>query len=120
MKGIIKLEELMLLFFGFYLFTLMGMPWWWFFALLLTPDIGMLGYLVNNKIGAFTYNLFHHRGLAILLYLAGKSFLNLPLLELTGIILFSHIAMDRVFGYGLKYEKGFKFTHLGEIGNKNG
>jgi hypothetical protein len=23
-------------------------------------------------------------------------------------------------GYGLKYEKGFKFTHLGEIGKKNG
>jgi hypothetical protein len=94
--------------------------WWWFFALLLTPDIGMLGYLAGNKIGAFTYNLFHHRGLAILLYLVGMSYLNLPLLELTGIILFSHVAMDRVFGYGLKYEKGFKFTHLGEIGNKNG
>ncbi|HZJ19645.1 MAG TPA: DUF4260 family protein [Pricia sp.] len=28
--------------------------------------------------------------------------------------------MDRIFGYGLKYNKGFKFTHLGEIGNTNG
>ena len=24
--------------------------------------------------------------------------------------------MDRVAGYGLKYENGFKFNHLGEIG----
>lgn len=33
---------------------------------------------------------------------------------------FPHAAMDRIFGYGLKYEKGFKYTHLGEIGNTNG
>lgn len=30
--------------------------------------------------------------------------------------LFSHSAMDRIFGYGLKHENGFKFTHLREIG----
>ena len=35
-----------------------------------------------------------------------------------GIILFGHSSMDRFFGYGLKYENGFKFTHLGEIGKK--
>jgi hypothetical protein len=44
----------------------------------------------------------------------------LPIIQLIGTILFIHIAMDRIFGYGLKYDKGFKFTHLGEIGNKNG
>lgn len=29
-----------------------------------------------------------------------------------------HSAMDRLFGYGLKYNKGFKYTHLGEIGRE--
>ncbi len=120
MKILIKLEEFMLLLLGFYLFMLMDLPWWWFFALLLTPDIGMLGYLAGNKIGAYSYNLFHHRGLAVVLYLIGRSYLNLPALELVGIIIFSHAAMDRFFGYGLKYDKGFKFTHLGEIGKNNG
>lgn len=120
MKSILKLEELMLLLFGFFLFIRMDLSWWWFFALLLLPDIGMLGYLAGNKVGAFTYNLLHHRGIGILLYLVGISYLNLPALELAGIIIFSHAAMDRIFGYGLKYEKGFKFTHLGEIGKKDG
>ncbi|MDT0605808.1 DUF4260 domain-containing protein [Croceitalea rosinachiae] len=120
MKNNIRLEEFMLLLLGFFLFMEMDFEWWLFFALLIVPDIGMLGYLGGNKIGAFLYNLFHHRGLAIFLLLVGKSFLNLPWLELIGIIMFSHIAMDRVFGYGLKYDKGFKYTHLGEIGNKNG
>nr|WP_299074176.1 DUF4260 domain-containing protein [uncultured Allomuricauda sp.] len=120
MKILLKLEEFMLLALGFFLFTKMDLPWWWFFALLLTPDIGMLGYLAGKRVGAFTYNMFHHRGIAILLYLIGIVYLPLPAFELAGIIIFSHIAMDRIFGYGLKYEKGFKFTHLGEIGKKDG
>lgn len=120
MKTVLKLEEFMLLLLGFFLFIQTGWSWWWFFVLLLTPDLSMLGYLFGNKMGAFTYNIFHHRGIAILLYFAGVSYLLLPEFELVGIILFSHVAMDRMFGYGLKYEKGFKFTHLGEIGKKHG
>ena len=121
MKTILNLEELFLLLFGFYLFMSSELlSWWWFFVLLLLPDIGMLGYLLGNKIGAIVYNIFHHRGLAILLYLLGISFLDLPVLTVMDVIVFSHIAMDRLFGYGLKYKKGFNYTHLGEIENKNG
>ena len=120
MKTVLKLEELMMFLLGYFLFMQMGLPWWWFFALLLTPDVGMLGYFFGNKVGALAYNVFHHRGLAILLYFFGVSYLLFPELELVGIIMFSHSAMDRMFGYGLKYEKGFKFTHLGEIGKKHG
>ncbi|WP_273565568.1 DUF4260 domain-containing protein [Maribacter halichondriae] len=120
MKTILKIEEFFMLLLGFFLFMRLDISIWWFFGLLLVPDIGMLGYLINSKVGAITYNLFHHKGLAILLYFVGSSFLDLPLLRLIGIILFAHASMDRIFGYGLKYNKGFKFTHLGEIGNKNG
>ena len=88
-----------------------------FLVLLLTPDIGALGYIINSNVGAFSYNLFHHKGLAITLYFIGI-YLSFPLLQLAGTILFSHSCLDRIFGYGLKYEKGFKFTHLGEIGKK--
>jgi hypothetical protein len=28
----------------------------------------------------------------------------------------AHIGLDRALGYGLKYEAGFSFTHLGRIG----
>lgn len=115
MNTIIKLEEILMFVLGIYLFSLLNFEWWWFLVLILAPDIGMVGYAFGNKIGALAYNLFHHKGLAIAIYLLGSYFTE-PWLQLTGIILFSHAAMDRIFGYGLKYDKGFKFTHLGEIG----
>ena len=88
---------------GILAFNQLDFAWWWFLVLILTPDIGMLRYLVNSKIGALIYNIFHHKGLAILVYIAGIYFAN-NIMELTGIILFSHASFDRVFGYGLKYD----------------
>ncbi|HET8839421.1 MAG TPA: DUF4260 domain-containing protein [Flavobacteriaceae bacterium] len=116
MKTILKLEEIAMFILGIYAFSRLDFAWWWFLVLLLAPDIGMLGYLFGNKIGAFCYNFFHHRGIAISVFLFGLYFEN-SVLQLIGVILFSHACMDRIFGYGLKFEKGFKFTHLGEIGN---
>ncbi|MFZ0598122.1 MAG: DUF4260 domain-containing protein [Flavobacterium sp.] len=115
MKTIIKLEEFGLFVLGIYLFSLLNYQWWWFLVLLLAPDLSMIGYAFGNKAGAFFYNVFHHKGLAVLLYMTG-CYLQIEILQLIGIILFSHSAMDRIFGYGLKYDKGFKYTHLGEIG----
>ncbi|RKR09829.1 uncharacterized protein DUF4260 [Flavobacterium sp. 90] len=115
MKTIVKLEELGLFILGIYLFSLLNYQWWWFLVLILAPDLSMIGYAFGNKTGAFLYNLFHHKGIAVSLYIIG-CFLKLEIVQLIGIILFSHSAMDRIFGYGLKYEKGFKYTHLGEIG----
>ncbi len=119
MNTILKLEELFMFILGIYLFSLLDYPWWLFLALILSPDIGMTGYLFNDKIGAFVYNLFHHKGLASAIYFMGI-YLSVPLLQLTAVILFAHVSMDRIFGYVLKYDNGFKFTHLGEIGKKNG
>lgn len=119
MIKLLKLEELCMIALGIYLYSLLPYPWWLFPVLILAPDIGMLGYLVNSRVGAHTYNLFHHKGLAILIYLAG-SYLSIPLCQLMGITLFAHASLDRVFGYGLKYITGFTHTHLGEIGRKNG
>ncbi|MEO8240175.1 MAG: DUF4260 domain-containing protein [Flavobacterium sp.] len=117
MKTVIKLEELGLFIFGIYLFSFLNYQWWWFLALILAPDLSMFGYTINTKAGAFLYNLFHHRGVAVLFYILG-CYLTIEVVQLMGIILFSHAAMDRIFGYGLKYETGFKHTHLGEIGEK--
>lgn len=119
MRNLLKLEELALMVLGIFMFGLLGYQWGWLPVLILLPDISMLGYLLGSKVGAVGYNIIHHRGVAILLYFLGIQFLW-PIVQLIGVILFIHIAMDRIFGFGLKYEKGFKFTHLGEIGNKNG
>jgi len=118
MQLLLKGEELLMFLLGIYLFSLLDYSWWWFVGLILVPDIGMLGYLLGNKVGAIGYNLFHHKGLAIAIYFLGI-YLSLPLCQLIGVILFSHASMDRIFGYGLKYDKGFKYTHLGEIGKED-
>lgn len=117
MKTIIRLEELGLLLLGIYLFSVLNYQWWWFLILILAPDLSMVGYAFNNKVGAILYNLFHHRGIAIVIYLIGIYF-SKEQIQLIGIILFAHSSMDRMMGYGLKYEMGFKFTHLGTIGKQ--
>ena len=75
----------------------------------------MVGYIHNARTGARLYNLVHHRALAVVVWLAGYFAGNIAI-EFTGLILFSHATMDRMLGYGLKYESGFRFTHLGEVG----
>lgn len=114
MKSVLKLEELLQFALGIYLFSTLSYTWWWFLVLILLPDIGMLGYLINTKTGALTYNVFHHKGLAILIFLVGIYF-EIEVMQLIGTILFSHAALDRVFGYGLKYADNFKNTHLGHL-----
>jgi hypothetical protein len=119
MKLLIQLEEAAMLGLGIYLFSLLPYVWWVFPALLLLPDVSMIGYAFGSKAGAWLYNLAHHKGIAIGVYILGV-YTQSEVLHLAGVILFSHSCMDRLFGYGLKYEKGFTFTHLGEIGPDKG
>ena len=116
-KNILKLEELAMFGLSIWALYFLNVEWWYYLLLLLGPDIGLIGYVGGNKMGAFIYNLFHHKGVAVVLFVTG--FL-LPdrMIEITGIILFGHSSMDRVFGYGLKLKEGFKHTHLGLIGKK--
>ncbi len=118
MKQALKLEELAKFLLGFVGTIYFGFSWWLFPVLILTPDISMLGYLAGPKAGATTYNIFHNQALAIIIFLTG-CYEAIPELQLTGIILFSHSALDRSLGYGLKYPDDFKHTHLGWIGKKN-
>jgi hypothetical protein len=116
MKTILILEELALFILAIIAFNFQSSYAWWLFpACLLLPDLSMIGYLGGNKTGAFVYNFFHHKAIAILVYLAGFYY-HQEVILFTGIILFAHSSMDRMFGYGLKYNTGFKATHLGAIG----
>lgn len=115
MKNLLQLEELGQFGFAIFLFTQLEFKWWLFPLCLLLPDISMVGYLINPKIGAWLYNFFHHKLLAIIVLILGF-WLKIPIVGFTGIILLAHSAMDRIFGYGLKFEDDFKHTHLGLIG----
>jgi len=101
MKALTRLEELTLVILSFYLFLSLDYAWWWFPVLFFAPDVSLIGYLLNPMVGAFSYNLIHHKALAILLYLAG-SLIQLPGLQLASLILFGHSSLDRFLGFGLQ------------------
>jgi hypothetical protein len=120
MKLVLKLEELAMFLMCIGLLYFLEAKWWLYPLLILGPDISMIGYLINNKAGAWSYNIFHHKGIACVIILIGLYIINNNILSdyswliYVGVILLGHSSMDRFFGYGLKYENGFKFTHLGE------
>ena len=99
---------------SFYLYWQFDFPIWLFFVLLLVPDITMVGYALNTKIGAFIYNIGHSFILPIFLLLLYVVF-STDVLLLIALIWSAHIFIDRLFGYGLKYKGDFKETHIQRI-----
>ncbi len=112
MKNLLRVEEFLQLALCAYLSHQLPFAPWHYWVLFLTPDIGMLGYLFNSRVGAVLYNIFHHKGIALAFYGAGI-FTNNDALQFIGLLLYGHSAFDRIFGYGLKYFDNFKHTHLG-------
>jgi Domain of unknown function (DUF4260) len=87
----------------------------WLAAFMLVPDISMIGYLANDRIGALTYNAVHNLILAGALLGIGW-WLGWRFGLMGGALLLAHVGMDRALGYGLKLPTGFHETHLGRIG----
>ena len=85
-------------------------PWWLFLA----PDLFMLGYLANPRIGSAFYNLEHTLVWPIALLLLSLA-LPAPQLAPYGLIWLSHLGFDRMLGFGLKYPTNFRDTHLQRV-----
>ncbi len=117
MNTLLKLEELGQFLLSIILFSQLEYAWWVFPTCILLPDLSMIGYLATPKTGACLYNFFHHKLVAIAIFILGF-WIGSSLITLIGVILFGHSAMDRIFGYGLKFNDNFKNTHLGWIGKK--
>ena len=79
----------------------------------------MVGYLANPRVGAIAYNIVHTILAPVALLLLGYA-LELSWAAPVATIWLAHIAMDRMFGYGLKLPTGFSDTHMGRIGRGAG
>ena len=88
--------------------------WILFVALLLAPDLSMAGYLADAKIGATLYNAVHTL-LGPVLLVACALLAEHPALLPYGLIWSTHLGMDRMLGFGLKYPTQFKDTHLQHV-----
>ena len=119
MKTILRLEELAMTVVSTYFLWQhnLNLSAWIWVLLFFAPDLSMIGYLVNPRIGAWSYNLFHHKGIALLFVFSGKIF-DVEWLLSVGLLLFAHASFDRILGYGLKYSTDFKDTHLGSLQKK--
>jgi hypothetical protein len=120
MKNLLKLEELAMLALCVFSLTLLNVSWWVYVLVAVGPDVSMIGYAGGKKAGAFFYNLFHHKGIAIIVFIIGVIIGDQKgeLFNIAGLILFGHSSLDRMLGYGLKLKEGFTYTHLGIIGKK--
>ena len=113
-KLLLRIEGATLFAASIAVFAVQGQQWWLYPVLLLTPDIFMLGYLRDTKLGSIFYNLGHSYPVAALVTVLGFVF-ALPVTIAIGAIWFGHIGWDRMLGYGLKYGTSFKHTHLGDL-----
>ncbi|MDQ6795098.1 MAG: DUF4260 domain-containing protein [Chloroflexota bacterium] len=102
---------------GLWVYGAVGGNWLLAVPLLLLPDISMVGYLRDPRLGALTYNVVHNWAVALAV-LGGGVLLSAVPLELAGAILIAHVGGDRLLGYGLKYPTAFGDTHLGRIGRR--
>ena len=91
-----------------------GYPWWLLLALVLAPDLSMVGYLAGPTVGAITYDAAHTYVLPIVLVTAGVIG-DAEIATQLGLIWFTHIGVDRAVGYGLKYPTRFEDTHLQRV-----
>jgi hypothetical protein len=111
---LLRVEEACLLAAAVLLYSHLHFSWLLFAVLFLAPDLFMVGFLANPRVGAALYNLGHWLLLPLALLAAGY-WTGRPVAIAIGIIWFSHIAFDRALGYGMKYPTFFKDTHLQHI-----
>jgi hypothetical protein len=108
---LLRLEGLALAILSIVAYVEWGENWWLFALLILAPDLAALGYVVNRRVGAATYNFAHWYALPAAL--AVVAILTDDTLVLSLALIWStHISVDRAIGYGLKYPSNPRRTHL--------
>jgi|SRR5829696_4525746 len=79
--------------------------------LFLAPDLSMVGFAINTKVGAVSYNVVHTETLPIVLGVVGVlTGSDVPVQ--VALIWLAHIGIDRMLGYGFKYPTAFDDTHF--------
>lgn len=96
------------------LYANLGASWLLFALLFFVPDLSMVGYLANPRIGSLTYNALHTYALPAILAVVAFTIQWNPGIQIA-LIWFAHLGMDRMLGYGLKYPNAFKNTHLQQV-----
>jgi hypothetical protein len=108
MEGVVVAAAAIILFFHF------DYEWWLLLALALAPDLSLCAFAAGPRAGAAAYNAAHTYVLAVALATAGVIAGSAWPTKL-GLIWLVHIGVDRAVGYGLKYPRVGKETHLQRV-----
>ena len=108
---LLRLEGLALFLASLYFYAGSEASWGLFALLWLVPDVGMLGYVVNARLGSVAYNVLHSEIGGLLMVILGIVYQEVTPIAL-GLIWLSHVGLDRFLGFGLKYATHFKDTHV--------
>ena len=116
----LRIESLAFAFiFLFIYFFILRASWILFAGFILLPDIAFVGYIFSRKAGGICYDITHTYTLPLLmLALCFLGAVNGSLSDLfieVALIWFAHISIDRMFGWGLSYGKGFKDSHMQRV-----
>ena len=111
---LLRLEGLALLGGAVALYIDRDFSWIAFAVLFLAPDLSMLGYLANARVGAATYDVAHTTVLPVVVGVTGVV-TGTDVAAQVALIWLAHIGLDRLIGYGLKYPTAFKDTHLQRV-----
>jgi hypothetical protein len=111
---ILRGEGAALLIASVFLYKLTHGSWLLFATLFLAPDLSMLGYLGNPRVGADLYNFAHTLSVPFVMIGAGFLLGRWQIFPFA-LIWIAHIGLDRFLGYGLKYPTHFKDTHLQHV-----
>ena len=122
-KTVLRMEGFALFAASLFAYYWLSGSWTMFAVLFFVPDLAFAAYLISPRIGSICYNLLHSTIGPFVLFAfgwwlepSGGMHILRDIMQFTAIIWMAHVGFDRAVGYGLKYETGFKDTHLGRIG----
>jgi len=111
---LLHLEGLALLAVSLVLYSNLKFGWGTFVLFLFAPDLAIIPYAINKRVGQIVYNIAHT--IILPLTLALYSVMNGSDIGIqASLIWFAHIGMDHLFGYGFKYPGSFKDTHFSRV-----
>ncbi len=115
LRWLLRLEGLAIFLFALMAYQFLGFAWGFFILLFLLPDLAFFAYFHSSNVGAIAYNITHSYILPLMLFAYGF-FVSSSDADKIAIIWIAHVGFDRALGFGLKYSKGFRYTHFGKLG----
>lgn len=111
-KPTLRLEGLAVFAVSLIIYWKLELSWTLFLVLFMVPDISILFYFVNYRLGAFFYNVCHTYIFPAILLVVGIILQGTPYAMPAALIWSAHIGADRFLGFGLKYKSSFNDTHF--------